>query len=74
MLDRLLPGRDIDHMLYQHVSAAYRKEYFQSILFQKMSFFDQDENTQGTLTSRVSGDPKKMEEMSGLNMAFVYTS
>jgi ABC-type multidrug transport system fused ATPase/permease subunit len=56
------------------VSAAYRKEYFQSILFQKLSFFDHDENTQGTLTSRVSGDPKKMEEMSGLNMAFVYTS
>lgn len=44
------------------------------MLFQKLSFYDKDENTQGTLTSRVASDPKLMEEMSGINMASVYSS
>jgi ABC-type multidrug transport system fused ATPase/permease subunit len=57
-----------------HVSAAYRKSYFEDILFQKTLFFDQDENSQGSLTARVSGDPKQIEEMMGLNMGMVYTA
>ncbi|SPN96941.1 related to multidrug resistance protein [Cephalotrichum gorgonifer] len=61
------------HVSY-YVSSAYRNEYFKAILFQKLPFFDQEENSQGTLTSRVSGDPRLMEEMSGINMAFVYSS
>jgi len=57
-----------------HVSAAYRKSYFEDILFQKTPFFDQDENSQGSLTARVSGDPKQIEEMMGLNMGMVYNA
>ncbi|CAI4216216.1 unnamed protein product [Parascedosporium putredinis] len=62
----------------QHIAVSiedvYRREYFESILYQKMSFFDNDENAQGILTSRISGDPKLFQEMTGLNMGMVYSS
>ena len=53
------------------VSAAYRKEYFESIVFQKSTYFDDDENSQGSLTSRLANDPKQLEEMLGMNMGMV---
>ncbi|KAL0938226.1 ABC transporter [Colletotrichum truncatum] len=56
----------------QHnISAIYKKEYFGSILYQNTAFFDNDENSQGTLVARVAGDPKQLEELLGLNMAFL---
>jgi len=36
------------------------------------SFFDDEENSTGTLTSRVAGDPTQLEELLGMNMAMVY--
>jgi ATP-binding cassette, subfamily B (MDR/TAP), member 1 len=60
--------------LAHYISAAYRQQYFEAILFQKTSFFDLEENAQGTLTSRVAGDPKQLEELLGMNMAMVYTA
>ncbi|KAK1989151.1 P-loop containing nucleoside triphosphate hydrolase protein [Colletotrichum cereale] len=54
----------------QHkISAIYKKEYFESILYQKTAFFDDDENSHGTLVARVAGDPKQLEELLGLNMS-----
>jgi hypothetical protein len=44
------------------------------MLYQKTSFFDEEENSTGTLTARVGGDPKQLEELLGMNMALVYTS
>ncbi|GKT49827.1 ABC transporter BEA3 [Colletotrichum spaethianum] len=58
------------HMQH-NISAIYKKEYFESILFQKTAFFDDDENSHGTLVARVAGDPKQLEELLGLNMAFL---
>lgn len=52
------------------ISAIYKEQYFKAILFQKTSFFDERENSQGSLSSRVSSDPKLLEELFGLNMAF----
>ncbi|KAK2019979.1 P-loop containing nucleoside triphosphate hydrolase protein [Colletotrichum eremochloae] len=60
--------------LAHFVCATYRQQYFDAILFQKTSFFDEEENAQGSLTARVAGDPKQLEELLGLNMAMVFTA
>ncbi|KAJ2997695.1 hypothetical protein NUW58_g580 [Xylaria curta] len=57
-----------------HVSSTYRQQYFEGILYQKTDFFDDEDNSTGTLTARVGGDPKQLEELLGTNMALVYTS
>lgn len=54
------------------VRAKYQYQYFVSILYQKPAFFDEDDHSQGTMTSRASGDPQKLEELMGANMASVY--
>ncbi|KAI0447319.1 P-loop containing nucleoside triphosphate hydrolase protein [Xylaria telfairii] len=57
-----------------HVSSTYRQQYFEGILYQKTDFFDDENNSSGTLTARVGGDPKQLEELLGTNMALVYTA
>ncbi|KAI1100496.1 P-loop containing nucleoside triphosphate hydrolase protein [Jackrogersella minutella] len=57
-----------------YISTKYRQQYFEGILYQKTSFFDEEENSIGTLTARVGGDPKQLEELLGINMAMVYNS
>lgn len=54
--------------------AKYQQEYFESILFQRASYFDHEENSHGTMTSRLTGDPKQLEELMGANMSMVYVS
>ncbi|OAA77179.1 ABC transporter, transmembrane domain, type 1 [Akanthomyces lecanii RCEF 1005] len=54
------------------IRAKYQRAYFVSILYQKPSFFDHDDHSQGTMTARASGDPQKLEELMGANMASVY--
>jgi ATP-binding cassette, subfamily B (MDR/TAP), member 1 len=39
-----------------------------------MIFFDDENNSVGTLTSRVQGDPKQLEELLGMNMGMVVSS
>ncbi|KAI0137065.1 P-loop containing nucleoside triphosphate hydrolase protein [Xylariales sp. AK1849] len=60
--------------LAHYISATYRKQYFEGILYQKTAFFDEEENSTGTLTARVGSDPKQLEELLGMNMAMVYNS
>ncbi|KAI0482659.1 P-loop containing nucleoside triphosphate hydrolase protein [Xylariaceae sp. FL0804] len=57
-----------------YISSHYRQQYFESLLYQKTSYFDGEENSTGTLTARVGGDPKQLEELLGINMALVCTS
>jgi ATP-binding cassette subfamily B (MDR/TAP) protein 1 len=57
--------------LSTHVACTYRQEYFESITEKPIKFFDADENSSGTLTSRVSNDPTQIQEMMGTNMAMV---
>lgn len=54
------------------VRAKYQKQYFQTILLQKASFFDHEDHSHGTMTSRVADDPKRLEELMGANMCMVY--
>ncbi|KAK7416686.1 hypothetical protein QQX98_005012 [Neonectria punicea] len=56
------------------VSAVYKTQYLNDILYQKLSFFDQDGNSHGSLSSRVSGDAKQLEELLGLNLAFTLSA
>ncbi|CAJ2500962.1 Uu.00g038150.m01.CDS01 [Anthostomella pinea] len=60
--------------LAHYISSHYRQQYFEGILYQKTTFFDEEDNSTGTLTARVGSDPKQLEELLGLNMALVYTS
>lgn len=45
-----LAATNVEH----RISATYRQQYFESLLFQKTSYFDQDDNAIGQLTARVS--------------------
>lgn len=54
------------------VRAKYQKQYFEAILYQKTAFFDHEDHSQGTLTSRAASDPQQLEELMGANMASVY--
>ena len=56
------------------IRAKYQKQYFQSILFQQAAFFDEDDHSQGALTSRIKDDPQKLDEMMGTNMGMVLIS
>ncbi|KAJ4027545.1 hypothetical protein NW756_012737 [Fusarium oxysporum] len=60
--------------LQHRIGAAYKRQYFEAMLFQKTAFFDDEANSQGSLVSRISGDPKQLEELLGLNMAFLLTA
>jgi ATP-binding cassette subfamily B (MDR/TAP) protein 1 len=57
--------------LSTHVACTYRLEYFESITKKPIEFYDADENSSGTLTSRVANDPTQLQEMMGINMAMV---
>ncbi|KAK2022949.1 ABC transporter [Colletotrichum zoysiae] len=57
--------------LQYFVSAAYKKQYLTDMLHQHFSFFDDDKNSHGVLSARVSGDAKLLEELLGLNLAML---
>ncbi|RFU29279.1 hypothetical protein B7463_g7075, partial [Scytalidium lignicola] len=57
--------------LQYFVSAEYKLQYLADLLHQKLGFFDDDSNSHGTLTSRIAGDPKQLEELFGINLAFL---
>jgi len=53
------------------IAAAYRQEYFESILLQKTSYFDQESNSTGQLTARLSTDPTALKELLGINLCML---
>ncbi|GKT85450.1 ABC transporter [Colletotrichum tofieldiae] len=57
--------------LQYFVSAAYKKQYLTDMLHQHLSFFDEDKNSHGSLSARISGDAKLLEELLGLNLAML---
>ncbi|RSL63263.1 hypothetical protein CEP54_005308 [Fusarium duplospermum] len=56
------------------VSAAYKAQYLHDMLYQKLAYFDDDENSHGSLSSRISGDAKQLEELLGLNLAMLISA
>lgn len=57
--------------LQHYICAVYRQQYFEALIRQKITFFDREDNSIGTLTARVQGDPKQLEEMLGMNMSML---
>ncbi|KAJ5220225.1 hypothetical protein N7468_009429 [Penicillium chermesinum] len=49
------------------IAAVYRQEYFESILLQKISYFDHEDHATGQLTARLSSDPNSLKELLGVN-------
>lgn len=41
------------------ICAAYRQQYFTALVRQHITFFDAEDNSVGSLTARVQGDPKQ---------------
>lgn len=57
------------------ITRTYRKEYFTNIVNKSTSFFDNEqENSTGALTSRLSTDPTLIQQFVGINMAALVTS
>ncbi|KAK7432704.1 ABC transporter bea3 [Neonectria magnoliae] len=54
------------------VRAKYQQQYFDNVMFQKTSYFDDEDHSHGTMTSRIAQDPKQLEELMGMNMASVW--
>lgn len=50
------------------VSAVYKTQHFTDMLYQRISFFDKDINSHGSLSSRIASDAKYLEEVFGLNL------
>jgi ATP-binding cassette subfamily B (MDR/TAP) protein 1 len=53
-----------------YIAAAYRREYFLNILRKPISFYDQEDNASGSLMSKLSTDPKQLQQLLGLEGAF----
>ena len=69
----------IGHQIYtkcgdQHITSTYRKEYFQNILLKPVSYYDEEDNSVGSLTARMIGDPTQLQQLLGINMAMVLVS
>ncbi|KAL2199172.1 P-loop containing nucleoside triphosphate hydrolase protein [Corynascus similis CBS 632.67] len=61
----------VSNNLEGYIAAAYRQEYFESILFQPTAYFDKDDNATGQLTARLSSDPQSLKELLGINLMLV---
>lgn len=58
----------------QNITHHYRKEYLRSILSKEVSFFDEAEHSIGAMTARLATDPSQLQQLLGMNMAFVVIS
>ncbi|APA05673.1 hypothetical protein sscle_01g004430 [Sclerotinia sclerotiorum 1980 UF-70] len=57
-----------------NITATYRQEYFQNVLSKPVSYYDEEENSVGSLTARMASDPTQLQQLLGINMAVVLIS
>ncbi|TVY47366.1 ABC transporter [Lachnellula occidentalis] len=57
-----------------NITSTYRQEYFQNILLKPISYYDDEKNSVGALTARIATDPTQLQQLLGINMAFVLIS
>ncbi|KAL7957265.1 P-loop containing nucleoside triphosphate hydrolase protein [Trichoderma compactum] len=55
------------------VAQAYRYDYLRSMMSQPMAFFDLEQNSVGSLLSRLSSDPGAVNALAGSNLAVIVT-
>lgn len=53
-----------------NVGTVCKKDYFKNTIKMPISYFDKENNSSGSVMSRLSGDPKQMSELLGINSAF----
>lgn len=58
----------------QHITTAYRKEYFENVLLKPVAYYDEEDNSVGSLTGRMASDPTQLQQLLGFNMAMVFIS
>ena len=63
----IIVSTNVEHF----IASVYRREYFESILLQRISYFDQEDNSTGQLTARLSSDPTSLKELLGINTCMV---
>ncbi|KAF9892618.1 hypothetical protein FE257_001020 [Aspergillus nanangensis] len=54
--------------------SAYRKDYFLNIIRNSVPYYDREENSSGSLLSRLSTDPRQLQELFGINGVFPLVS
>lgn len=57
-----------------HITHHYRRAYLRSMLAQPVAFFDADDHSAGALTARLATDPSQLQQLLGMNLAFVAIS
>ncbi|KAL9113722.1 MAG: hypothetical protein Q9227_002167 [Pyrenula ochraceoflavens] len=57
-----------------YVGATYRQQYLEAILGKPVAFFDHEDHSSGTITSRLSNDPRMLQEITGVNLALPLVS
>lgn len=57
-----------------HITHHYRRAYLRSMLAQPVAFFDGDDHSAGALTARLATDPSQLQQLLGMNLAFVAIS
>ncbi|KAL5592322.1 hypothetical protein FOBRF1_013348 [Fusarium oxysporum] len=57
-----------------YVSAVYKSQYLKDMFYQQLAFFDEEENSHGSLSSRISSDAKQLEELLGINLALMLSA
>ncbi|KAK6530830.1 hypothetical protein TWF281_007667 [Arthrobotrys megalospora] len=57
----------------QEVMNSYRSEVFNNVLRQEMAFFDDPDNTTGTLVSRLSTEPTSLQDLLSSNISLILT-
>lgn len=62
------------NLVAQGVISSYRREVFDNMMRQPMSFFDRAENTTGALVSRLSTEPQNLMELMSQNLSLIFTN
>ncbi|KAF3483014.1 multidrug resistance protein [Arthroderma uncinatum] len=52
-------------------SKFYRSEYFRAMISQDIEFFDQPDNSSGSLTARLSTDPQNLQDLLSSNIGLI---
>lgn len=57
------------HLIANAITRFYRQEYLENMLKKRISFFDQQGHSAGSLTSRLSNDPVKLQQLMSTEMS-----
>lgn len=67
-----IPSENTD--FEKHITTTYRKEYFENVLAKQVSYFDAEDHSVGAMTAQMANDPTQLQQLLGINMAFVFIS